>query len=148
MENNQSWINDINKKLEEQRNAYKESIESGEVEKRKLFFRQSTASKAAHQSQNWNDSLKIAGAKRGFRNKGVKKSSNKKYIEHALNRPEEHNKKISESLTGTKHTEERLQNMSNALKKRKTCPYCNTFESNVANTNRHMNKCSKNPNLI
>jgi hypothetical protein len=34
MESNQNWINDINKKLEEQRQAFKESKESGETFKR------------------------------------------------------------------------------------------------------------------
>ena len=42
---NQDWIDDINKKLEEQRQAYKESIESGEVERRKKSYVGSIAGK-------------------------------------------------------------------------------------------------------
>jgi hypothetical protein len=33
--NNQDWANELNKKLEEQRQAYKESVDTGEVKKRK-----------------------------------------------------------------------------------------------------------------
>lgn len=71
----QNWIDDINKKLEEQRNSYKESIESGEVELRKQFFKQSNAGKSggtisqqnttfeqrSNKSKKANDTLGIEG---------------------------------------------------------------------------------------
>ena len=92
------------------------------------------------------EGFKIGGAQRGAKNKGIKKSSTKKYIEASLNRPIDHNKKISNSLIGIPLTEKRRNNISEAGKRRKVCPYCNSFESNVSNTNRHMNNCQSRPN--
>jgi hypothetical protein len=104
----------------------------------------SECSAKARNTDKWKESNKRTASAKGKLNKGVKKKSNEKYIEVALSRPVEHYQKVSAALTGIPLTEDRRNNISDSCKKRKVCPYCNSFESNVANTNRHMNNYCKN----
>lgn len=125
-----------------------------EIEDPKIFMfseKQRNASLARHSKPGAKEQLsqwgKDAGTKGGKKNLGKPKSEStrEKMSEAALNRPEEHNEKIANSLTGVKHTDERRKNVSDGVKKNRIkCSYCD-LESNVSNIKRHEKNCTRKP---
>lgn len=91
------------------------------------------------------EGLKKAAIAGGKANKGVKKKLDNKYKQTALNRPDSHNQKISESLKGTTFKTERKLKISESIKQNPKiqCPHCLNLSDPRNYSRWHGDNCKK-----
>ena len=125
-----SWIDDINKKLEEQRKAFQESIDSGEADKRVKKYASSQGAKSQlkngiHNFQLLDKETRVKNAKETtcWKNPDIQKENNRKAHESGYFQTEKHRK------TAAKAAKE--------LDQPWTCKFCNKSGKGIGNFKRY-----------